>query len=68
MSIVTKNLSKYVKDKGFNLAKMSRDTGIPYPALYCSLFNDGKRSLRDNELIAVCRFIGVNPMDFADSK
>lgn len=68
MSVVTKNLSRYIKDKGFNLSKMSRDTGVPYSALYSSLCDEEReRSLRDDELVAVCGFLGVNPMDFADN-
>lgn len=67
MDIPTKNLSKHVKEKGINLSKMSRDTRIPYMALYDSLLNDDRdRALRAGEMFMVCRFLGVNPMDFAD--
>lgn len=66
MSVVTKNISRYIKEKGFNLSKMSRDTGVPYSALYSSLCDESReRSLRDDELIAICEFISANPMDFA---
>jgi len=34
---ITEKVSEYVKDKGINLAKMARDTEIPYMALYDSL-------------------------------
>lgn len=65
---LTRNLSRYIKDKGINVSKMSRDTGIPYMALYDSLLNDEReRDIRGGELIKVCAFLGVNPMDFADS-
>lgn len=67
MDIPTKNLGKYVKDKGINLTNMSRSTGIPYGALYSSLLSSKKgRNLRFGEALAVCRFLGVDPMDFAD--
>lgn len=66
MDIPTKNLSRYVKEKGINLSKMSRDTKIPYVSLYDSLLNaDRDRDLRAGELLLVCKFLGVNPMDFA---
>lgn len=66
MDIPTKNLAKHVKEKGINLSKMSRDTRIPYTALYDSLLNDDRdRDLRAGEMFMVCRFLGVNPMDFA---
>ena len=67
MSFVTDNVSRYIRSKGINLSKMSRDTGIPYAALYASLNDESReRDLRDDEFIKVCMFIGVNPMDFAD--
>lgn len=67
MSTVTKKVSDYVKAKKINIAALARETGIPYAALYISLC-DGERdrSLRDDELVAVCRFLEINPMDFAD--
>lgn len=67
MSVVTKKLAHYVKGKGINISKMSRATGIPYAALYSSLCDsERKRSLRDDELIAVCIYLDVDPRDFAD--
>lgn len=67
MDIVTKNVSEYVKEKRINVSAMSRDTGIPYTALYASLVDKNRgRDLRGRELISICRFLGVNPMDFAD--
>ena len=67
MDTVTKNLSRYVKEKGINIAKMSRDTGIPYVSLYDSLINEKRdRSIRGQELMDVCEFLGADPRDFAD--
>ena len=67
MDIPTKNLGQYVREKGINITKMSRDTGIPYGALYDSLLNTKKkRDLRLGEALAVCAFLDVDPMDFAD--
>lgn len=67
MDTLTKNLSRYVKDKGINVSKMSRDTGIPYMALYDSLLNDERdREIRGRELLKVCEFLEKNPMDFLD--
>lgn len=68
VDIPTRNLSNYVKEKGINISKMSRDTGVSYMALYDSLLNaDRDRDLRAGELFLVCRFLGVNPMDFAET-
>lgn len=67
MDIPTRNLSKYVKEKGINISKMSRDTQISYMALYDSLMNsERERDLRAGEMLSVCQFLGVNPKDFAE--
>lgn len=69
MSSVTKNVAQYVNEKGINLSKMSRDTGIQYGKLYASLCDTRKdRSLRDDELVKVCKFLGINPMNFANKE
>lgn len=69
MSKVTSNVSNYVRNKGINLSKVARDTGISYMALYDSLLNDErKRDLRDEEFLKVCDFLGVDPRDFADKE
>ena len=48
---------------------MSRDTGISYAALYNSLMrNERGRDLRDEEFLEVCRFLEVDPRDFASDK
>lgn len=64
-----KNLAKFIKQKGINLSMMAREIEIPYIQLYDSLFNKKKnRELRSSELIAVCKFLEVNPIDFAEQK
>ena len=67
MDIPTRNLSKYVCDKGINLTKLSKATGIPYGALYDSLLNSARnRALRIGEALSICDFLGLDPMDFAE--
>lgn len=69
MDVPTRNLSKYVCDKGINVTKMAKATGIPYGALYDSLLNSARnRDLRLGEALSVCAFLGVDPMDFAEQK
>ena len=63
MDVPTRNLSKYIKDRGINLSNMSRETGIPYRALYDSLANpDRGRDLRAGELMDICRFLKIDPV------
>lgn len=67
MDMPTSILSKHVRDKGINLSKMSRHTGIPYMSLYDSLLNERRdRNLRVGEFIKVCDYLEINPMDFMD--
>ena len=69
MSNITENVSKYVKERGINISKMARDTGLSYSALYSSLIvADRKRDLRDYEFMGVCFFLGVDPRDFANKE
>lgn len=69
MSNVTLRVSNYIRNKGINLSELSRDTGIPYMALYNSILNDKRnRDLRDEEFLGVCAFLRVDPRIFADKK
>lgn len=64
----TENLAQYVKDKAINLSAMSRATGVPYACLYASLGEGGrKRPLSVDEAILVCKFLEVDPRDFASN-
>lgn len=68
MDVVTRNVSSYIKEKRINLSALARDTKIPYPALYASLVDENRdRELRAKELIAISKFLGVNPEVFADT-
>lgn len=67
MDDVTKKVASYVESLGVNIAKMSRDIGVPYRALYDSLVNNERnRTLRDREFLLICQYLEKNPMDFAD--
>lgn len=67
MDIPTRNLGKYVRDKGINVTNLAKSTGISYWALYNSLLNPEKnRDLRLGEALSVCAFLGIDPMDFTD--
>lgn len=64
-----KKIAEYIKKKGIVLTVISRETGIAYMSLYDSLFNGSKkRQLRGSELIAICEFLEVSPMVFAEKK
>lgn len=61
------HLSKCINDKGIALTVVSRRTGIPYMALYDSLKNRSKkRDIKGKELVKLCRFLNIDPRDFAE--
>lgn len=66
--IVTKRLADYINRNYSSISELSRETGIPYRMLYCSLGKNSKRALRVGEFFKICEVIGVNPMDFWETK
>lgn len=63
---IAKNIGIYMKQRGINLSEASRQTGVSYQALYASLYDENSnRDLRSEELISLCMFLEVDPMDFA---
>ncbi|HCA28868.1 MAG TPA: hypothetical protein DEP23_04510 [Ruminococcaceae bacterium] len=65
MNDVTSEISKFVKDKGFQIKIIAQKTGLSQNALYNSM--SGKRKLRADEYLAICDFIGKDPKDFYKS-
>ncbi|MCI7129605.1 MAG: helix-turn-helix transcriptional regulator [Lachnospiraceae bacterium] len=64
-----RNIAEFIKKRGVKISVMSRETGIPYMALYDSVCNDKKeRLLRGSELLAICKFLDVSPMEFAEEE
>lgn len=62
-------LSQIIKDKNINISEMSRKTKIPYRSIYASLFDRNRyRELRSSELLKICRYVGVNPLDFQEDE
>lgn len=65
---IARKIGRYMKDRGFNLSDVARKTGLDYRSLYASLYDEKKeRDLRTEELIPLCIFLNVDPMDFADN-
>ncbi len=65
----TKNMAKYIKEKAINLSAMSRETGIAYSALYASLGDKNRdRPLSIDEAIVICKFLDIDPREFAEQE
>ena len=62
MSNVTKAVSEFVKDKGYQTSVIAKKTGISVNSLYKSF--GGNRRLRADEYLSLCDFLGVDPREF----
>ncbi|MEG0764280.1 MAG: helix-turn-helix transcriptional regulator [Oscillospiraceae bacterium] len=63
IDLVTCEIAKYIKTKGVSMSAISRATNITMGKLQRSI-SEEKRPLRAGEFIAVCNFLGVDPMKF----
>lgn len=59
----TTKLSEYVEQLGINIADLARKTGIPDGILRHSIVRR-ERSLRAEEYMIICNFIGKDPSEF----
>lgn len=57
----TQLVMEYIKERSIKIIGVSTATGIPKAKLYASC--DG-RSLRDEEFLRICVYLGVDPMRF----
>lgn len=68
MDNTTRLVSKFIRDRGFNLSEMSRKTNIPYSSLYASIYDTKRdRDLRADEFLKICVFLKEDPMSFKTS-
>ena len=66
---ISRRIGIYMKDKGFNLSEVARKTGLDYQSLYVSLYDEKReRDLRTEELIPLCIFLNIYPLDFAEQR
>ena len=62
---VTKNVSTYIQEKGISVLRMCEKTGLSYKRIQPSLSRNCNRELRAEEFMTICRYIGVDPKEFA---
>lgn len=64
----TQKVAKYIKDKGIKISVLSEKTGISRSSLDLSFSSypsrTKQRMLKADELLDICDFLGLNPMDF----
>lgn len=67
MDYATAKLRGQIQEKGISIAKIAKNTGFPYSALWGSL-SEGTRTLRADEFLSVCAFLEKNPAEYRDPK
>ncbi len=65
--ICTTNISDYIDRMGIKISAISRGTGISDGILRRSIVRK-ERSLRYDEAMAICNFIGKNPLEFCQER
>ena len=64
MKDATSRLAEIVRERKLSPKMLSVETGVPYMALYYSLFSDKRnRELRADELLKVCRELHIDPIE-----
>lgn len=63
------NIYRCIEERGVTLTVVSRRADVPYSALYNSLANKkSKRELKGKELVNVCKFLDIDPREFAEQE
>lgn len=58
-------IAKIIKEHGMTIKFVSNKTGIPYAHLQTSL--TGRREMRADEFIDICRFLDLDPLAIGHS-
>lgn len=63
--MITERIADIVSQRGVSTAKIAEVTGISPQILYNCFDQKKKRELKADELILVCRFLNINPLDLS---
>lgn len=64
----TKELYKRIKAKYIPISVICKETGLSPKVIYPSLTENTKRQLRADELLVVCEFLKIDPMELLERK
>lgn len=63
---IEKAIAREIDERGIRISAVSEKTGVRYSVLQLSL--RGQRELRAEELLAVCAFLGLNPVSLMEER
>lgn len=66
MITATREIYQIIKDKHIPVSIICKETGLNPKKIYPSLKKNAKRELRADELLIICRFLNINPLELHD--
>lgn len=65
--MITTKIANIISDRGISISRIAEVTGISSQILYNCFDSSKTRELRADELVLVCDFLGVNPLELKDN-
>ena len=63
--MITQKISQIISAKGISIAKIAEATEISVQVLYRCFDEKHKRELKADELMKVCKFLEIDPLEIA---
>ena len=65
---VTQKIYTIIKERHIPVKAVCEGTNLPLKVMYSSLKENGKRKLRADEFLKICKFLKINPMSLREDK
>lgn len=65
---VTQKIYTIIKERHIPVKAVCEGTNLPLKVMYSSLKENGKRKLRADEFLKICKFLKINPMSLCEDK
>lgn len=67
MDVTQKNYN-IIKERHIPVKAVCEGANLPLKVMYSTLKENGKRKLRADEFLKICKFLKINPMSLRDDK
>lgn len=65
---VTQKIYTIIKERHIPVKAVCEGTNLPLKVMYSSLKENGKRKLRADEFLKICKFLKIDPMSLREDK
>lgn len=65
---VTQKIYTIIKERRIPVKAVCEGANLPLKVMYSSLKKNGKRKLRADEFLKICKFLKINPMSLCEDK